>query len=190
MGRIVISTNATLDGISQDPTGEEGFEFGGWFNRIPDADREAWAKVEFEEALNTAALLVGGRSYEWFAERWVGRPGDWAAALQQLPKYVVRSTAGRTDWGPTTVVTGDIGAEIASLRQRVDGDIVVYASYQLVRTLAEHDLIDEVRLVVYPHIVGSGVRVFGDLSTPRAVRLSRVVTVGEGLVQLTYERSA
>ena len=190
MGRIVISTNATLDGISQDPTGEEGFEFGGWFVRIPDADREAWAKVEFEEALNTAALLVGGRSYEWFAQRWVGRPGDWAAALDRIPKYVVRSTAGRADWGPTTVLTGDIATEIASLRQRVDGDIVVYASYQLVRTIAEHDLIDEVRLIVFPHIVGSGQRVFSDLTIPRALRLSSVATVGEGLVQLTYERSA
>jgi dihydrofolate reductase len=190
MGRIVISTNATLDGISQDPTGEEGFEFGGWFVRIPDADREAWAKVEFEEALNTAALLVGGRSYEWFAQRWVGRPGDWAAALDRIPKYVVRSTAGRTDWGSTTVLTGDIAAEIASLRQRVDGDIVVYASYQLVRTIAEHDLIDEVRLIVFPHIVGSGERVFSDLTIPRALRLSSVATVGAGLVQLTYERSA
>jgi dihydrofolate reductase len=190
MGRIVISTNATLDGISQDPTGEEGFEFGGWFIRIPDADREAWAKVEFEEALNTAALLVGGRSYERFAQRWVGRPGDWAAALDRIPKYVVRSTAGRADWGPTTVLTGDIAAEIASLRQRVHGDIVVYASYQLVRTLAEHDLIDEVRLIVFPHIVGSGERVFSDLTIPRALRLSSVATVGAGLVQLTYERSA
>ncbi|HYS39154.1 MAG TPA: hypothetical protein VEO01_26350 [Pseudonocardiaceae bacterium] len=75
MGRIVISTNSTIDGISQDPTGEEGFEFGGWFTRIADTDREAWAKAEFEEALDTAAILVGGRSYEWFAERWVGRPG-------------------------------------------------------------------------------------------------------------------
>jgi len=190
MGRIIISTNVTVDGISQDPTGEEGFEFGGWFNRIPDADRDAWAKVEFEEALNTAALLVGGRSYEWFAERWVGRPGDWAAALHRIPKYVVRTAGGRTDWGPTTVLTGDIAAEVAGLRQRIDGDLVVYASYQLVRMLAEHDLIDEMRLIVFPHLVGSGRRVFSDLTAPHALSLSGVSTVGEGLVQLTYGRSA
>lgn len=103
MGKIVVSTNVTLDGISQDPTGDEDFEFGGWFNQIPDADREAWVKAEFDEALSTDAVLLGGRSYEWFAERWVGREGAWGERLQSLPKYVVRSTDGRFDWGPTTV---------------------------------------------------------------------------------------
>ena len=190
MGRIVISTNMTLDGISQDPTGEEGFEFGGWFTRIPDADRAAWAKLEYEEALATAALLVAARSYDWFAQRWVGRPGEWAAALNALPKYVVRTRDGRTDWGPTTVLTGDIAAQIADLKQQVKGDIVVYASYQLVRLLAEQDLIDEVRLVVFPHVVGTGGRVFSDLTAPRALRLSGVESIGGGLVQLTYQRAA
>lgn len=190
MGRIVISTNMTLDGISQDPTGEEGFEFGGWFTRIPDTDREAWAKLEYQEALATAALLVGAHSYHWFAQRWVGRLGDWAAALNALPKYVVRTGQGRTDWGPTTVLTGDLAAEIADLKERIDGDIVVYASYQVVRLLAEQDLIDEVRLVVFPYVVGSGGRVFSDLTASRALRLSGVATIGEGLVQLTYQRTA
>lgn len=189
MGRIVVSTNMTLDGISQDPTGEEGFALGGWFVRIPDTDREAWAKLEYEEAVNTAAILVGGRSYDWFAQRWVGRPGEWADALNALPKYVVRTAAGRTDWGPTTEVTGDLPAEMATLRQQIDGDLVVYASYQLIRTLAEHDLIDEVRLIVFPHVVGSGGRVFSDLTVPRALQLYGVETVGEGLVQLTYQRA-
>ena len=189
MGRIVISTNMTLDGVSQDPTGEEGFELGGWFTRIPDADRAAWAKLEYEEALNTAALLAGGRSYDWFAQRWVGRPGEWAAALNALPKYVVRTTGGRTDWGPTTEITGVLPVELANLKKQIDGDIVVYASYQLIRTLAEHDLIDEVRLVVFPHVVGSGGRVFSDLSVPRVLQLDRVETIGQGLVQLTYQRA-
>lgn len=190
MGRIVISTNMTLDGISQDPTGEEGFEFGGWFTRIPDADREAWAKLEYEEALTTAALLVGARSYDWFAQRWVGRPGDWAAALNALPKYVVRARDGRTDWGPTTVLTGDIAHKVADLKQQVEGDIVVYASYQLVRLLAEQDMIDEVRLIVFPHVLGTGGRVFSELTAPRALRMSGVERIGEGLVQLTYGRAA
>jgi dihydrofolate reductase len=190
MGRIVISTNMTLDGISQDPTGEEGFEFGGWFTRIVAADREAWAKLEYEETLSAAALLVGARSYDWFAERWVGRPGDWAVALNALPKYVVRARDGRADWGPTTVVTGDIAGKVAALTQQVDGDIVVYASYQLVRLLAEQDMIDEVRLVVFPHVVGAGGRVFSELTVPRALRLAGVDRIGESLVQLTYGRAA
>lgn len=189
MGRIVISTNTTIDGISQDPTGEEDFAFGGWFTRIPDTDRAAWAKAEYEEAMNTAAILVGGRSYEWFAERWVGRPGDWADRLNGLPKYVVRSTAGRSDWGPTTELVGDIAAEIAHLKHGIDGDIVVYASYQLVRTLVEHDLVDEVRLIIFPQVVGSGGRVFTDLTSSKALRLNDVGTVGEGLARLTYARA-
>src|SRR3954447_22081944 len=111
MGRIVVSTNVTLDGVGQDPTGEEGFAFGGWFLQISDPDREAWAKTEFEEALGADALLLGGRSYDWFASRWVDRDGAWADRLRSLPKYVVRGTAGRDDWGPTTVLTGDVRDE-------------------------------------------------------------------------------
>lgn len=187
MGRIVISTNVTLDGISQDPTGEEGFEFGGWFTRIADQDREAWAKIEFEEALGTAALLLGGRSYEWFAERWVGRPGDWADRLTSIPKYVVRTSPGRSDWGPTTVLTGDIASQVSKLTQSIDGDIVVYASYQLVQTLLTHDLVDEVRLFVFPHVLGSGGRPFSELTDPKAVRLTDIATVGQTLVKLTYQ---
>ena len=145
MGRIVISTNMTVDGISQDPTGEEGFEFGGWFNTMADQDREAWAKIEFEEANGTSALLLGARSYAWFAARWADRPGEWAAQLRSLPKYVVRSGAGRSDWGPTTVLTGDVASEVAALKRGLDGEMVVYASYQLVRALLEYDLADEVR---------------------------------------------
>jgi dihydrofolate reductase len=189
MGRIIVSTNTTIDGISQDPTGEEGFEFGGWFTRISDTDREAWAKTEFDEALDTAAILVGGRSYEWFAQRWVGRPGDWAARLNGLPKYVVRTTAGRSDWGPTIEVVGDVATEIARLKQSIDGEIVVYASCQLVQTLMEHDLVDEVRLIVFPHVVGSGGRVFTDLTSSKAMRLGAVTTIGDGLVRMSYARA-
>jgi dihydrofolate reductase len=187
MGRIVVSTNMTLDGISQDPTGEEGFKFGGWFVQISDEDREAWAKTEFEEALGTEAYLLGGRSYEWFAQRWVGRDGGWAERMESLPKYVVRSTPGRSDWGPTTVLEGDVLDEVSKLRQTLAGDIVVYASYQLVHALLEHDLVDEVRLIVFPRLVGSGGRIFPELTDSKALRLSNVETVGEGLVRVTYQ---
>lgn len=187
MGRIVVSTNVSLDGVSQDPTGEEGFKFGGWFLQVPDADRDAWAKTEFEEALVTDALLLGGRTYEWFATRWVGRDGAWAERLESLPKYVVRSTVGRLDWGPTTVLNGDVFDEVSKLKQTIAGDIVVYASYQLVQSLLEHDLVDEVRLIVFPHVLGSGGRLFTELTDSKAVRLTDVGTVGEGLARLTYQ---
>lgn len=187
MGKIVVSTNVTLDGISQDPTGEEGFTFGGWFLKISDADRDAWAATEYEEANGTDAYLLGGRSYEWFAQRWVGREGGWAERMQSLPKYVVRSTPGRSDWGPTTVLQGDVVEEVTKLRQTIAGDIVVYASYQLVQTLLEHDLVDEVRLIVFPTVLGSGGRLFRELTDSKAARLSNVESVGEGLVRLTYE---
>jgi dihydrofolate reductase len=187
MGKIVVSTNVTLDGISQDPTGDEGFKFGGWFNQISDADREAWAGATCEEVLGIDALLLGGRSYEWFAERWVGREGAWGERLQSLPKYVVRSTDGRSDWGPTTVLDSDIVGEVSKLRQAIAGDIVVYASYQLVRTLLEHDLVDEIRLIVFPQVLGSGGRLFSELAESKPVRLTDVRTIGSGLVQLTYQ---
>lgn len=188
MGRIVVSTNMTLDGISQDPTGEEGFTFGGWFVQIPDEDRAAWAKTEFEEALGTEAVLLGGRSYEWFAQRWVGRDGEWAERLASLPKYVVRSTPGRSDWGPTTVLGGDVLDDVSKLKQTLAGDIVVYASYQLVNALLEHDLVDEIRLFVFPRVVGSGGRLFTELAESKALRLSTVETIGTGLVRLVYSQ--
>ena len=187
MGKIVLSTNVTLDGIGQDPTGEEGFNFGGWFNQITEDDREAWAKTFFDEAMATDAILLGARSYEWFAPRWVGREGAWADRLAGLPKYVVRSSDGRSDWGPTTVLAGDVVEAVSKLRRDVGGHIALYASYQLVRTLVEHDLIDEVRLMVFPHIVGSGGRVFSDLTASKPLRLTGMHMVGTSLLQLRYE---
>ena len=187
MGKIVVSTNVSLDGVGQDPTGEEGFKFGGWFTQMTDADREAWAETEFEEALGADALLLGGRSYEWFAARWVSRDSAWAERLRTLPKYVVRSKAGRRDWGPTTALDGDVVAEVSELKQRIGGHIVVYASFRLVRTLLEHDLVDELRLIVFPQVLGSGGRPFTELSERKLVRLTNVGTVGQGLVRLTYQ---
>ncbi len=186
MGKIVLSTNATLDGVAQDPTGDENFEFGGWFNQISDEDREAWAKTFFDEAMATDAILLGARSYEWFASRWVGRDGAWADRLGSLPKYVVRSGDGRCDWGPTTVLAGDVVEAVSRLKQQVGGHIALYASYQLLRTLVENDLVDEVRLMVFPQVVGSGGRVFSSLVASKPIRLTDVNTVGTGLVQLRY----
>ncbi len=187
MGTIVLSTNVTLDGVGQDPSGDEGFAFGGWFNQISAEDREAWAKTFYDEAMASDAILLGARSYEWFASRWVGRDGVWAERLASLPKYVVRSGDGRSDWGPTTVLGGDVVEAVSRLKQQVDGHIALYASHQLVRALVENDLLDEVRLMMFPNIAGSGGRAFSGLAASKPLRLTHVATVGTGLVQLTYD---
>ena len=187
MGKIVISTNVSFDGIVQDPDGLEGFRLGGWFGQFGGKDLEEWAKVEYEEALGTEALLLGRRSDEWFAARWLPKSGEWADRLNGLPKYVVSSTLQEPKWSNSTVLTGDVVSEVTKLKQELDGDIVVYASYQLGRTLIEHDLVDELRLFVYPVVLGAGERLFGETSDKKPLRLVDTKTVGDGLVFLTYE---
>ena len=154
MARIVISTNVSLDGVVQDPDGEEGFRLGGWFVQDGGKDLEEWGKVEYDEALRTEALLLGRRSDEWFGTRWASRPGEWADRLNSLPKYVVSSTLQNPRWTNVTVLKGGVVEEVTRLKQELDGDIVVYASYQLGRTLIEHDLVDELRLFVFPVVLG------------------------------------
>ena len=187
MGKIVISTNVSLDGVVQDPNGEEGFRHGGWFGQFGGKDLEAWAKVVLDEALGAEALLLGRRSYEWFAARWPSRTGEWADRLNSMPKYVVSSTLEEPEWSNSTVLRGDVVNEVSKLKQELDGDIVVYASYQLVRTLIEHDLVDELRLIVFPVVLGAGERLFGETSDKKPLRLVRAQTIGDGLAFLTYE---
>ena len=188
MGKIVISTNTSIDGVVQDPDGEEGFRLGGWFFQAGGDDLKAWGKVEFEEALGTEALLLGRRSDEWFAARWASRTDEWANRLNSIPKYVVSSTLEEPKWTNATVLKGHIVSEVSKLKQELSGDIVVYASYQLGRTLMEHDLVDELRLFVYPVVLGAGERLFGETSDKRPMRLVRAQTIGDGLAFLTYER--
>jgi dihydrofolate reductase len=187
MAKIVISTNVSLDGVVQDPDGEEGFRLGGWFGEFGGSDLEQWAALEFEEALGTEALLLGRRSDEWFAERWQSRSGEWADRLNALPKYVVSSTIERPRWSNATVLNGDVVDEVSRLKRELDGEIVVYASYQLARALIEHDLVDELRLVVFPVVLGTGARLFGETSDRKPMRLVGATTIGEGLARLTYE---
>jgi dihydrofolate reductase len=189
MGKIVISANASIDGIVQDPDGKEGFRLGGWFIQAGGDDLKEWGKVEFEEALGTEALLLGRRSDEWFATRWASRTDEWANRLNSLPKYVVSSTLEEAKWTNATVLKGDIVTEVSKLKRELAGDIVVYASYQLGRTLMEHDLVDELRVFVYPVVLGDGERLFGATSGKRPMRLVRAQTVGDGLTFLTYERA-
>jgi dihydrofolate reductase len=187
MGKIVISENVSLDGVVQDPTGDEGFSQGGWSHQIDDNDRQAFVEVFSDEAMRTEALLLGRRSDEWFATRWASRTGEWADRLNSLPKYVVSSTLSAPEWNNSTVLSGDVVDEVSDLRQRHDGEIVVYASRQLAHTLIEHDLADELRLLVYPIAVGAGERLFGDTTDKKPMRLLDARTVGDGLAYLTYE---
>jgi dihydrofolate reductase len=186
MGKIVISTNVSLDGVVQDPDGAEGFRLGGWFGEFGGQDLEEWGKLEFGEALRAAALLLGRRSDEWFGARWASRPGEWADQLNSLPKYVVSSTLENPRWTNVTVLQGNVVDEVTKLKQQLDGDIVVYASYQLGRTLIEHDLVDELRLFVFPVLLGAGERLFGETSDRKPIRLVDSRTVGGGLAFLTY----
>jgi dihydrofolate reductase len=188
MGKIVVTQNVTLDGVVQDPVGDEGFRHGGWFHQIRDKDLEAWAKVELEEALGAEALLLGRRSDEFFGKRWNSRTGEWADRLSSMPKYVVSSTIEHPVWKNSTVLKGDVVGEVSKLKKRINGEIVVYASGQLVRTLLEHDLVDELRLIICPFVLGAGKRLFGETSDKKPMRLVNIRTVGDGLVLLTYER--
>ena len=188
MGKIVISTNVSLDGVVKDPDGKEDFEHGGWFGEFGGKDLEEWSKVSFAEALRSEALLLGRRSDEWFAVRWNGRGGEWADRLNSMPKYVVSSTAEDVRWGGNgTVLKGDVVKEVTKLKQDLDGEIVVYASYQLGRTLIENDLVDEIRLTVFPVVLGAGERLFGETADKKPLRLLDIKTIGDGLAYVTYE---
>jgi dihydrofolate reductase len=187
VGKIVISTNVSLDGVVQDPDGGEGFRLGGWFGQFGGKDLEEWAKISLEEARHTVALLLGRRTDEWFAARWPSRSGEWADRLNSLPKYVVSSTLTDAHWSNSTVLKGDVVDAVSKLKRELDGEIVVYASYQLGRTLIEHDLVDELRLVVFPVVLGAGERLFGETRDKKPMRLIDTKTIGDGLAFLTYE---
>ena len=187
MGKIILSENVSLDGVIQDPAGDEGFRRGGWVGRVGDRGREEAAQVLLEEALGTEAMLLGRRSYEFLAARWPSRTGALADRLNSKPKYVVSSTLQDPIWNNTTVLKGNVVNEVSKLKQQLAGDIVVPASFQLVRTLIEHDLADELRLMIYPVVLGAGERLFGETSDKKPLRLISTRTVGNDLAYLTYQ---
>src|SRR5207247_5823331 len=186
MGKIVISENVTLDGVVQDPAGVEGFRLGGWIGRIGDRGRQEAAKVALDEALCAEAFLLGRRSYEFLAARWPSRSGPLADRLNSPAKYVVSSTLEDPGWN-TTVLKGDVVEEVSKLKQELNGEIVVAASFQLLHTLMEHDLVDELRLMIYPVVLGAGERLFGETSDKRSMRLLATRAVAGDLAYLTYE---
>src|SRR6266480_2282576 len=170
MGKIVVSENVTLDGVIQDPAGDEGFRVGGWVGLIKDSPQ--LNQLALDEALGAEAWLLGRRSYEWLAARWPSRSGELADRLNGLPKYVVSSTLEEPKWNNSTVIKGDVVKEVSKLKQELTGDIVVPGSFQLLRTLIEHDLVDELRLKIYPVVLGAGKRLFGETSDKKPMCLS------------------
>jgi dihydrofolate reductase len=189
MGKIVMSgpQNMSLDGVVQDPDGAEGFTLGGWFVESGGKDLEAWNQLALEEALRAEAWLLGRKSYEFFGTRWRPRSGELADRINSMPKYVVSSTLAAPDWNNSTVLTGEPVTEVSKLKQALDGEIILPASYQLARTLINQDLVDELRLVVFPVALGAGERLFGEMRNKKPMRLLSTRTVGDGLTFLTYE---
>jgi dihydrofolate reductase len=185
MGRIVVSEFVSLDGVVEDPGGAEDYKHGGWsfeFSRGEEGD-----KFKLDETMEAEALLLGRVTYAGFAEAWPSREGEFAAKFNEMPKYVVSSTLEDPDWSNSTVLKGDVAEEVARLKQEQDGDIVVHGSPQLVQALIEHDLVDELRLMVFPVVLGSGKRLFGETSGLKRLRLADSRTFADGITVLIYE---
>src|SRR3954454_164663 len=185
MGRIVVTEFVSLDGVMEDPGGAEDYKYGGWafeFNRGDDGD-----KFKLDETFDADALLLGRVTYEGFAEAWPSREGEFADKFNQMPKYVVSSTLKDPEWTNSTVLDGDVKQSVSKLKEEIDGNIVVHGSRQLAQTLLELDLVDEVRLMVFPVVLGAGRRLFGETSDKKTLRLIRHQVVGDGVAILVYE---
>jgi dihydrofolate reductase len=184
MARIVVTEFVSLDGVFEDPGGAEDFKYGGWsfeFDRGADGDQ-----FKVDETRASQAMLLGRRTYEGFAEAWPSRDGEFADLFNSMPKYVVSSTLEDPEWTNSTVIDGDLVAQVNKLRQGPDGDIVVHGSAQLVQALIEHDLVDELRLMVFPVVLGAGKRLFADPGEKKKLRLVDSKVVGDGVLILTY----
>jgi dihydrofolate reductase len=184
VGRIVVTEFVSLDGVMEDPGGAEGFRHGGWSFEIPRGDEGDQFKVD--ETMSSDALLLGRVTYEGFAAAWPTRDGEFADKFNTMPKYVVSSTLENPEWNNSTVLKGDVAEEVTKLKQQIDGDIVVHGSARLAQTLLEHDLVDELRLMVYPVVLGSGKRLFGDTSEKKPLQLAESKVVGDGVGILIY----
>ena len=185
MGRVVVTEFVSLDGVMEAPGGGEDFEHGGWTFEIDRGDEGN--KFKLDEALDAEALLLGRVTYEGFAAAWPTMQGEFADKFNSMPKYVVSSTLHAPEWNNSTVLAGDVVEEVSKLRQALSGDIVVNGSAQLVQTLLAHGLVDELRLMVFPVVLGSGKRLFGDTRHKQSLRLASSRTVGDGIAILIYE---
>jgi dihydrofolate reductase len=179
MGKIVVTEFISLDGVVEDPGGSEDFKYGGWsfeFSRGEEGD-----KFKLDEALEAEALLLGRVTYEGFADAWPTRSGEFAHRFNSMPKYVVSSTLEDASWNNSTVIEGDVAKAVRELCDQLDGNIVVHGSVQLVRYLFEHDLVDELRLMVFPVVLGSGKSLFGETTEKKTLELVDSKTVGDGV---------
>src|SRR5437016_11722049 len=188
MGKLVVTEFITLDGVIEDPGGSETFDRGGWafqFERGEDGD-----KFKLDETLGAEALLLGRVTYEGFAAAWPSRTDEvgFADKMNTMPKYVVSSTLQDLTWDNSTRIDGDVAEEVAKLKEQVAGEILVAGSATLVRALIEHDLVDQLRLMVFPTVLGGGKRLFGDSASAKAFRLIESRAVGDaGVIILRYE---
>ena len=185
MGRIVVTEFLSLDGVVEAPGGGESFRHGGWSLEINRGDEGD--KFKLDEALSSEALLLGRVTYEGFALAWPSREGEFAQKFNNMPKYVVSSTLEKPEWNNSTVLKGDVVQEVSTLKQAHEGDIVVHGSPQLVQALVENDLVDELRLMVFPVVIGSGKRLFGETSDLKSMRLVDSKVVGDGVAILIYQ---
>lgn len=185
MGKIVVTEFISLDGVIEDPGGSEDFEHGGWTFEI---DRgEEGDRFKVEETFEAEAQLLGRVTYEGFAEAWPSREGEFADKFNEMPKYVVSATLQSAEWSNSTVLSGDLGEAVEGVKREIDGTILVAGSARLVQGLIELDLVDELRLMVFPVILGSGKRLFGATAAKKPLRLLDSRTVGEGVEILVYE---
>jgi dihydrofolate reductase len=184
MGRIVVTEFVSLDGVIEDPGGSEGFQYGGWTFEISRGDEGD--RFKLDETLASEALLLGRVTYEGFAAAWPSREGEFADKFNTMPKYVVTSTLDDPEWSNTHLLKGDVADEVARLKETQSGDIVVHGSAQLVQALLEHDLVDELRLMVFPVVLGTGKRLFGETSGKKPLQLAESRTVGDGVAILIY----
>jgi dihydrofolate reductase len=187
MGKIVVTEFVSLDGVMEDPGGAEGYKHGGWTFEIARGDEGD--RFKLDETTASEALLLGRVTYEGFAAAWPSREGEFADKFNQMPKYVVSSTLGEPEWENSTVLRGDLAEEVEQVKARHGGDVVVHGSAQLVQGLLERDLVDELRLMVFPVVLGAGKRLFGETSDKKRLQLVDSKTVGDGVVVVTYRRT-
>ena len=188
MGRIVVSEFVSLHGVMQDPGGDSDWKHAGWSFKV--SRGEEGDKFKLDETRDSEALLLGRVTYQGFAAAWPSVTGEFGEMFNSMPKYVVSSTLDKAEWNNSTVLKGDVVKEVSKLKQKLNGNIMVHGSARLVQTLIANDLVDELRLMVYPVILGSGKRLFGDTSDVKRMRLAESTTVGDGVAILIYRRAA
>src|ERR1700716_1401276 len=185
MGRIVVTEFVSLDGVMQDPGGDSSWKHAGWTFKISRGDEGD--KFKLDETFDTEALLLGRVTYQGFAKAWPSVPGPFGDKFNAMPKYVVSSTLEKAEWNNSTILKGDVVKEVSELKQKLKGNIAVHGSARLAQTLLEHDLVDELRLMVYPVILGSGKRLFGETTDKKNLKPTESRTVGDGVAILIYE---